>query len=65
MAGAEWAQFLLAHAGSAGTAVPALATLVNDAQYRDAAALAQWPDSQATAMAAACQQWIAGHHVPV
>jgi hypothetical protein len=65
MAGTEWAQFLRANAGKAGAAVPVLATLVNDAQYRDAAALAQWPDSQVAATAAACQQWIAGHHVPV
>ncbi|MBP0637825.1 MULTISPECIES: DUF4381 domain-containing protein [unclassified Cupriavidus] len=65
MAGAEWAQFLRTHAGKAGAAAPVLATLVSDAQYRDAAALAQWPDSRVTATAAACQQWIAGHHVPV
>ncbi|WER45469.1 DUF4381 domain-containing protein [Cupriavidus sp. WKF15] len=65
MAGAEWARFLQAHAGKAGAAVPVLATLVNDAQYRDAAVLAQWPDSQVAVTAAACQQWIAGHHVPV
>ncbi len=65
MAGAEWAKFLQANAGKAGAAVPVLATLVNDAQYRDAAALAQWPHSQVAATAAACQQWIAGHHVPV
>ncbi len=65
LAGAEWARFLQAHAGKAGKAVPALATLVNDAQYRDAATLEQWPDSQVAATAAACQQWIAGHHVPV
>lgn len=65
MAGAEWAQFLQANAGKAGAAVPVLAALVNDAQYRDAAALAQWPETQVTATATACQQWIAGHHVPV
>jgi len=65
MAGAEWAKFLQANAGKAGAAVPVLSTLVNDAQYRDAAVLAQWPDSQVAATAAACQQWIAGHHVPV
>ncbi|RZT39327.1 DUF4381 domain-containing protein [Cupriavidus agavae] len=65
LSGAGWAAFLQAHAGRARDAVPLLSTLVHDAEYRDDAALAQWPAAQVQAVAAACRRWIAEHHAPV
>jgi hypothetical protein len=65
LAGSGWAEFLRAHAGRAQDAAPLLAALVQDAEYRDDAVLAQWPDPQVQAVAAACRRWIAEHHVPV
>ncbi|WP_454710681.1 DUF4381 domain-containing protein [Cupriavidus nantongensis] len=65
LAGGGWAEFLRAHAGRAQEVAPQLAALVQDAEYRDDAALAQWPDTRVQAVAAACRRWIAEHHVPV
>ncbi|WP_455284056.1 DUF4381 domain-containing protein [Cupriavidus necator] len=65
LAGTDWAAFLRAHAGNAHDAAPLLAALVQDAEYRGDAVLAQWPDTQVQAVASACRRWIAGHHVPV
>jgi hypothetical protein len=61
----NWAEFLRAHAGRAHDGAPLLAALVHDAEYRDDATLAQWPDTRVQAVAAACRRWIAEHHVPV
>ncbi|MCO4892298.1 DUF4381 domain-containing protein [Cupriavidus sp. WGtm5] len=65
LAGGGWAEFLRAHAGRAEDVAPQLAALVQDAEYRGDAALAQWPDAEVRAVAAACRRWIAEHHVPV
>ncbi|WP_427309479.1 DUF4381 domain-containing protein [Cupriavidus sp. H39] len=65
LTGGGWAEFLQAHAGRARDVAPQLAALVHDAEYRGDAALAQWPDPQVRAVAAACRRWIAEHHVPV
>ena len=46
LSGPAWGDFLRTHAGGAGDAVPALAALIDDAEYRGAATLAQWPEAQ-------------------
>jgi hypothetical protein len=64
LSGLAWRDFLHAHAGRAASAVPVIATLVCDAEYRGADALDAWPATQAAEAAAACGQWIAAHQAP-
>ena len=61
LSGPGWHQFLHAHAGTAADAVPGLAALVDDAEYRGATVLAAWPPQQAHATADACRRWIAAY----
>lgn len=60
LSGASWRSFLQAHAGKAADAVPPLANLI-ETEYRDRAALAQWPTQQANDTATACRRWIVEH----
>jgi len=61
LTGPAWREFLQTRAGSARDAVPALAALINDAEYRGTTALAEWPDEQLRATVSACRVWIAGY----
>jgi hypothetical protein len=61
LSGPAWREFLQSRAGKAQDAVPALAMLINDAEYRDRATLARWPDEQLVATFSACRVWIAGY----
>ncbi len=63
LSGTAWRDFLQTHAGGASDAVPALAALIVDAQYRGAPSLAQWPDEQLRATFSACRVWITGYSV--
>lgn len=59
--GAEWAQFILANAGHARHGAEALAPLVRDIQYHDAAALKRVSQHDVTVLIEASRQWIQGH----
>ena len=59
--GEDWAQFLQANAGHALNAAQALAPLVRDVQYHDAAALRRVPRHDVKAVIEASRQWIQGH----
>ena len=59
--GAEWAQFLLAHAGHALHGAQALAPLVRDIQYHDQRALKRVSPNDVRVLIEASRQWIQGH----
>jgi len=61
LTGPAWCEFLQSRAGGARDAVPVLAALIDDAEYRGGPALAEWPDEQLRATFSACRIWIAGY----
>lgn len=59
--GADWAQFLLTHAGHASHGAQALAPLVREIQYHDTAALKRVSPHDVRVLIEASRQWIQGH----
>jgi len=62
LAGARWIDFLRAHGGGAEL-LPAMTTLLADAEYRAPQAVATWSSDEARAAAAAARRWIEKHRV--
>jgi hypothetical protein len=61
LSGPRWADFVLAHGGHGGHGAQALAPLLRDMQYHDAAALARISRSDGQVLLTAAGQWIEGH----